>query len=159
MCISVWEYNWAQSGDTEKYMWPSLHMVTAKKKELFIYSQRYITRSNLAVPFVTTGQLSSPSGGLGNMVCNLIVVIDQCTGKDSSHHKKHLCFRYELAFLWAVLHEESLDSSVWHRNTYPHTSTKLGLELSGREKRKTHSSPELHCRWWGRFFHNLVLPS
>lgn len=43
------------------------------------------------------------------MVCNLIAVTVQCTGKESSHHRRRLCICYELVFLQAVPREESRD--------------------------------------------------
>ena len=122
------------------------------KDELFISFHCCITSSHLAKSFVTTGQLSSPSDGLRNMVCNLIVVTVQCTGKESSHHRRHLCICYELVFLEAVPHEESR-ASPKQEYLSPYI-IRQGMEPTGRAE-------GLHLPWrcLGRgFFHDLVLP-
>lgn len=104
-CASVSGYNSAQSGDTEQHIWSGLHR-WQQKDGLFVCIHCSITGSHPAKPSVTTGQLSSPSGGQCNMGCNLIAVAVRWAGKEGSHHERHLWVSYEPVFLWAAPREE-----------------------------------------------------
>lgn len=99
---------------------------------------------------MTTGQLSSPSGGLCNTVCNLIAVTVQCTGKESSQHGRHLCICYEQLLLAGSLiqgvkgeSETGIFISIYYH----------GADWQGW--RSSNTMEELRQR----FCHDLVLPS
>lgn len=125
-CTSMWEQNHAVM---RRNIWSSLHTVTVKRWTVYSISLLHHQLTSSPKCFVTTGQLSLPSGGLCSTVCNLIAVTVQCTGKESFQHGRHLCICYGLRWLQAVPCKESRASGKQQ-----YFSPYIIMEPTGRAK-------------------------